>query len=129
MTDIHGTVHWSELMTRDVKGALAYYGEVCGWTFDEMEMPEGGTYYVGMAHGKPAGGIMDMTPLEHLKDVPAHWFTYIAINDVQDGVNTTEDKGGEILRAPFDVPGIGKIAIVKDPGGAALGIMTPATDG
>ncbi|MGI9384778.1 MAG: hypothetical protein ACR2PO_16625 [Methyloligellaceae bacterium] len=33
--------------------------------------------------------------------------------------------GGEVLRQPFDVPGVGHIAIIKDPQGAALGIGTP----
>ena len=34
--------------------------------------------------------------------------------------------GGAVLRAPFDVPGVGRICIITDPGGARLGLMTPA---
>ena len=30
------------------------------------------------------------------------------------------------MREPFDVPGTGRIAILKEPGGAAIGWMTPA---
>jgi hypothetical protein len=33
---------------------------------------------------------------------------------------------GEVLRASFDVPGIGLSAIVKDATGAAVGWITPA---
>ena len=35
--------------------------------------------------------------------------------------------GGEIRRPPFDIPGIGRIAMIADPTGAALGLMTPAS--
>ena len=34
--------------------------------------------------------------------------------------------GGSAMREPFEVPGVGRIAIVKDPSGAVSGWMTPA---
>lgn len=124
MSDIHGAVWWSELMTRDVKAALDYYKSVCGWTFEEMEM-DSGIYYVGVRDGRPITGIMDMTPMQHLRNAPPHWFTYFAVGDVQAAVATTEKMGGTVLRAPFEVPRIGHIAIVTDPTGAMMGLMTP----
>lgn len=30
MSDVHGTIWWSELMTRDVPAALAHYDQVIG---------------------------------------------------------------------------------------------------
>jgi hypothetical protein len=30
------------------------------------------------------------------------------------------------MRPPFDIPDIGRIAILREPGGAAVGWMTPA---
>ncbi|WP_299791502.1 hypothetical protein [uncultured Marivita sp.] len=46
--------------------------------------------------------------------------------DVDAEVAKTEQMGGEIMRDPFDVPGIGRIAIVKDPAGAMVGLITEA---
>ena len=37
----------------------------------------------------------------------------------------TRDAGGVILRDSFDVPEVGRIAIIQDPTGAAMGVMTP----
>ena len=34
-------------------------------------------------------------------------------------------QGGKIIRPPFDVEGVGRIAIVADPTGAMMGWMTP----
>jgi predicted enzyme related to lactoylglutathione lyase len=31
------------------------------------------------------------------------------------------------MRPPFDVPGVGRIAILREPGGAVVGWMTPAS--
>ena len=39
----HGHFWWNELMTRDVEGAKAFYGDLVGWRFEGMPM-EGGTY-------------------------------------------------------------------------------------
>ena len=54
-------------MTRDPEGAKKYYGETCGWAFDEMPNVDGGIYLIGMAHGKPTEGILDMTGVPHLR--------------------------------------------------------------
>lgn len=125
MSDMHGKIWWSELMTRDVEGAKAYYAATCGWAFDAMPMSEG-TYHVGMAGGQPVAGIMDMAGLPGMEDVPPHWFTYIAVDDVDAAGAATETAGGTIIRPPFDVENVGRIVIVTDPTGAAVGLMTPA---
>lgn len=111
-------------MTRDLKSARDYYAATCGWTYEEMPMEEG-VYHLAMVQGAPVAGLMDMSAMENMTGVPAHWFTYFAVDDVEAAVRDTPARGGEVLRAPFDIPGTGKIAIVKDPTGAAMGLMTP----
>lgn len=128
MSEKHGMVWWTELMTRDVAGARAYYEKVCGWTFETMPMEEG-DYHVANRGGVPTAGVMDMTGMPGLDDVPPHWFSYFAVDDVDAAVAETTALGGEIRRPPFDVPGIGRIAIVADSTGAAMGLMTPAEQG
>ena len=125
----HGAVWWSELMTRDVPGALAYYKTVCGWSFDKMPMQDGSDYHIAIAHGKPIAGIMDMSAMDEHAEVPPHWFTYFAVDDVDVAMDQTRFAGGEIRRPPMHVPGVGRIAIVVDPSGAAAGIMTPEFPG
>ncbi|SFC35821.1 VOC family protein [Tropicimonas isoalkanivorans] len=121
----HGAIWWSELKTSDVRGALKYYGDVCGWSFDAMPM-EGGDYHVAVAHGKPIAGISDMTGSEQFEESTPHWFTYIAVDDVDRAAERTRFAGGRIIRPPFDVPEVGRIAIVADTSGAVVGLMTPA---
>lgn len=120
----HGTVHWSELMTSDVDAAKAFYGQVCGWQFNEMQMPEG-VYYIAMKGNAPIAGMME-TSTEYFEGQTPQWITYLAVDDVDAAVKHTADAGGHILQECMDVPGVGRIAMIKDPGGVVLGMMTPA---
>ena len=123
----HGGVAWSELMTRDVEAAKAYYAASCGWSYDSMKMDNGQDYFVAMSDGKPMAGLMDMADDSKYDGMPSHWFTYFAVDDVDKAVAQTREMSGTIMREPYDVPGIGRIAIVKDPSGAGLGLITEAS--
>lgn len=120
----HGIFYWNELLSTDADAAKAFYEKAMGWTFDAMPMDDGGTYWIAMNGGKPAGGIMPM-PETMPAGVPSHWMAYIAVDDVDARLEKATQNGGTILRAAFDVPGIGRIAILQDPSGGAIGWMTP----
>jgi predicted enzyme related to lactoylglutathione lyase len=121
----HGMFHWNELMTRDVETAKKFYAKTIGWTFDGMPM-EQGTYWLANIGGRPVAGIFDMTGHQGMEDIPENWFAYLAVDDIDKRVGMAKDAGATIVRDPFDIPGVGRIAILKEPGGAAIGWMTPA---
>ncbi|TCD13436.1 VOC family protein [Oricola cellulosilytica] len=121
----HGMVHWTELQTHDAGKAKSFYGHTLGWTFDAMPMPDGTQYHLCMSGDEMAGGMFTMTDPQ-FKDVPEHWMTYFSVDDVDARLITAKEAGATVLREPFDVPGVGRIAILQAPGGAAMGWMTPA---
>lgn len=121
----HGKVWWSELNTRDVEAAKSYYGKICGWDFETMPMDNGSDYIVAMQGGKPVAGVFSLNEMPELEGVPPHWFTYLAVDDLDAAVAETEAAGGQVHRPPFEVPGTGRIAILRDPSGAMVGLMTP----
>lgn len=121
----HGEIHWSELATHDVDAALAYYKDVCGWTIETADMPDG-PYHMGVVGGQPIAGIYDIKQAGDMGEMPSRWITYFAVDDVDASVKATADSGGEVIQAGFDVPEVGRIAMVKDPSGALIGLMTPA---
>jgi predicted enzyme related to lactoylglutathione lyase len=123
----HGTFYWNELNTRDAESARGFYEATLGWSFTEMPMPEG-TYWVAMLGDAPVAGIFTMAGPE-FDGIPEHWFPYIAVDDIDARMATLTEAGGQVLRAPWDVPGVGRIAIVRDRNGAAMGWMTPAPMG
>ena len=120
----HGTFHWNELMTGDVEKAKTFFSQTIGWSFNEMPMPEG-TYCVAMLGDKPVGGVMSRQGIVP-EGTPPHWISYLAVDDIDARLAKVVSAGGEIKREPFEVPNVGRIAIVQDASGAVMGWITPA---
>ncbi len=121
----HGHFHWNELMTRDVEGAKKLYGDAMGWTFETVPMPEG-DYVIANSGGRPAGGIFDITGREGMDSMPPKWMAYIAVDDVDACLEKATSMGAIVMGPPFDVKGVGRIAMVQQPDGAMIGWMTPS---
>jgi predicted enzyme related to lactoylglutathione lyase len=120
----HGSFYWNELMTRDAEKAKDFYGKTLGWTFDAMPMPDG-TYWVAKMGDAFVGGIFPLSSPQ-FDGVPESWMSYIAVDDVDARTKKAEATGAALMRPIFDVPGVGRIAILREPGGAGIGWMTPA---
>ena len=122
----HGTFCWNELMTRDVERAKRFYRDTIGWTFEGMPMGKG-TYWIAKSRGKMAGGMFELTSPEY-DGVPESWMSYLAVDDVDARVAKALKDGAKLMKPIFEVPGVGRIAILMQPGGAGVGWMTPATN-
>ena len=122
----HGTFYWNELMTRDVESAKKFYADTMGWSFDAMPMGGGRTYWIAKMGDEPVGGLFDISGPEY-KDVPESWMSYIAVDDVDARVKKATKAGAKVMKPAFDVPGVGRIVILLEPGGAGIGWMTPAS--
>lgn len=128
MRGTHGTFYWNELMTRNVERAKKFYADTVGWSFDAMPMPGGGgTYWVAKASDQPTAGIFDISAPE-FGQVPESWMSYLAVDDVDARVAKAVKAGAKLMKPIFDVPGVGRIAILTEPGGAGVGWMTPANN-
>jgi uncharacterized protein len=122
----HGSFYWNELMTRDVEQAKRFYASSIGWTFEAMPMPEG-TYWVAKMNNEPVAGILPLSGPD-FEGVPESWMSYLAVDDVDARLEAARAAGSEVMRGPFDVPAVGRIAIIKEPGGAEIAWITPSED-
>jgi predicted enzyme related to lactoylglutathione lyase len=127
MADKHGSFFWAELHLRGMEKAKVFYSKTLGWTYDTMPLAGGdGDYVIAKLDDKPVAGFLDMTLMHHLDEVPPHWLTYVAVDDVDAMVAEVEGAGGTLRRPVFDVPNVGRVAIVEDAAGAVLAMMTQA---
>ena len=120
----HGAFHWNELRTRDAERAKRFYETTIGWTFEAMSTPDGHTYWVAMSGGKPVGGLFPLTSPQ-FDDVPESWMSFLAVDDVDMRVAKAIKGGAKLVMPIFDVPGVGRIAMLREPGGAGIGWITP----
>lgn len=127
-SDTHGKFIWCELMTSDTAAAGRFYGDVVGWKTSEMSMPGMPPYHlfeIGEGDNCPGIGGMMTFPPELEGKLPPNWTGYVAVDDVDATALEYERLGGTVQRAPDDIPNVGRFAVVADPHGAVLCIMTP----
>ncbi len=117
----HGAFSWSELMTSNAGKASEFYGSLFGWKIEAMDMPSG-KYHVAKVGNVPVGGIMTC-PTESGAMPPA-WGCYVTVDDVDATVAKCKSLGGTVLMEPMNVPTVGRMAMVRDPLGAAFSVIT-----
>jgi predicted enzyme related to lactoylglutathione lyase len=118
-----GALTWSDLITPDVAGSAAFYGELFGWRTEEM--PDAGGYRVIMNGDRANGGMM---PLEQTgAGTPPNWMPYFGHEDVERLLTEVAGLGGQVLNGPVHMPQ-GTIAVIGDPQGAAFAVWTGEYD-
>src|SRR6476469_7657838 len=80
---------------------------------------------IGRSDGKFAGGAMQITDEMKQHGARPVWLAYIYSPDVDAQATAIERDGGKVMMPPFDIPGVGRVAMVTDPQGAPFYIMTP----
>jgi Predicted enzyme related to lactoylglutathione lyase len=118
------TFLWYELMTPDVAAARAFYGAVAGWTMSDGGQP-GKPYTIVSAGTRGVGGIADAAMADCAAETASRWLGYVGVDDTDATARRIVDAGGRVLRAPDDIPEVGRFAVVSDPGGAVFMLLTP----
>jgi len=117
----NGLFAWNELETTDTAACKTFYAELLGWEAEEMPMGEE-TYTIFKKDGKQVAGMMRILP--EWGEIPSHWLGYVAVENVDALSERVPEIGGRVIVQPTDVPGIGRFAILSDPSGAVVSIMT-----
>src|SRR5262249_55953296 len=108
----NGSFYWDELMTHDAEKAEQFYGATAGVTFGAMPM-EGGTYWLAKVGDESVAGIFPLSGPD-AESTPEGWLSYVAVADLSTALARATSEGGQVLREPWEVPGVGRIAIVAD---------------
>lgn len=120
----HGEFNWIELQTQNTDAAIEFYRNAAGWDFQAETMPSGGTYWLATLGEKVICGIWTLEK-DSREPTKNRWIVYLHVDDIDAALETARATGAEVLREPWDVPGVGRIAIIQDPGGAEIGWVTP----
>jgi predicted enzyme related to lactoylglutathione lyase len=140
-----GTWNFSDLNTRDVEAATAFYGAVFGWVAGELEgggaeftflrLPGYGDFLErsvqpGLRAGQEeagappefadvVAGLVKMTSDRFPDDVPPHWSVTFAVDDADATAARAQELGGTLMAPPMDA-GPTRITVVRDPQGAVF---------
>lgn len=115
-----GAWSWSELMTDDPAAALEFYSGLFGWT---AKVDDGG-YHELHLDGKGIAGMMAKP--DEMAGLPNMWGVYFAVDDCDAACARVTELGGQLLRPPMDIEGVGRFAVVADDIGAAFQVIALA---
>jgi len=118
-----GAFSWCELMTNNPGAAKEFYGELFGWKIEAMNT--GQPYNVVKVGDAGIGGIMGMPP-DAPKGMPPTWVPYVTVADVDALVKRVVSLGGKVQVPPTDIPTVGRFAVIADPQGASINVITYA---
>jgi predicted enzyme related to lactoylglutathione lyase len=117
-----GALIWNELLTDKPDAALAFYEAVLGVGHSSMEMAPGEHYRMIDVETTDVAGCMEPP----MAEIPNHWHVYFAAADADAIAAKAAAEGGQITVEPFDIPTVGRSAVLTDPQGAVFSILTPA---
>ena len=120
MFNVPGALMWNELNTKSPERAAEFYRKVLGVEVETMEEPT--PYTTLNVDGRPVAGILRTTP--EMGDFPPTWDVYFGTGNVDETCEKVLSAGGKALREPFDIPGVGRMAVLQDPRGAVFEVMT-----
>ena len=119
MASPHGSFVWYELVTADAAAAETFYKSVIGWNAQDAGYPDF-RYTLLSAGDTQVAGLMTLPQEARDAGAKPGWMGYVAVDDVDDDATRFTKAGGMMHRAPADIPGVGRFAIVADPQGAII---------
>lgn len=113
-----GRFCFPELSTNDVAGAKAFYGQLLGWTTFDVPSAQG-SYALARVGGRDVAGIHLSTRGE------PRWLPYVSVLSAEVTAARAAELGGTVRVPPFDVPGVGRMAMIEDPARAEVALWEP----
>ena len=120
---IPGVPCWIDTTHPDPDAAVAFYGGLFGWEFEDV-MPSGseGNYFIARIRGGDVAGI---GPVPEGAPPIAAWNTYVQVESADETAAEVKAAGGATLTEPFDVMDAGRMAVFTDPEGAVFCVWEP----
>lgn len=117
----HGEFCWYELATSDPAAAKTFYGRLFGWR--ERDLPAGATSAFALLRFRGADLAAMYARTGPLEGIDPGWIAYVAVSDVDAAAARAEERGAGMLRAPTDVPNVGRMTLFRDPQGALVALL------
>jgi uncharacterized protein len=109
---------WVELWARDPQAMAQFYSGLAGYEIAAVKRPDGSSGYVLASGGYARCGIV-ASPAP--KVAPA-WVPYLRVEDVKAVATQAEQAGARLLVPPAPAIREGRVALIVDPTGAAIGL-------
>ncbi len=114
-----GEVCWTDLQTRDVDAAKAFYAAVFGWRYEDLPTPDGRSYARAFLGDGLVTVIAPQPPQQEA--VAGRWNVYFATYDARELAAELAHSTGTLEFGPEAVGGTGVMVFFAPPGGGSTG--------
>jgi uncharacterized protein len=128
MSNPHGSFIWYELMSKDPEASKKFYDDVVGWNIGP-KMPGEIDYRMIAAPDGNVGGVLRLSDEMIQHGARPIWLGYLGVGDVDGTIAKVAAAGGKVLMPAWNIPDVGRIAMVTDPQGIPFYVMRGASDG
>ena len=122
-----GTFCWVELGTTDGEAAKKFYTSLFGWTFVDSPVGPGMVYTMLKQDGKDVGALYELSPEMKAMGIPPNWLSYVSTASADETAAKAKSLGATLIKEPFDVMTVGRMAVIQDPTGAVFAIWQAGT--
>jgi len=122
-----GTFCWVELGTSNAEEAKKFYTTLFGWGFTDNPMGPSEVYTILKLDDKDVGALYQLNSEMTAQGIPPHWLSYVSVTSADETAQKIKDAGGTLMKEPFDVFTVGRMAVVNDPTGAVFALWQPGT--
>ena len=112
---------WIQLLSRDAKRASGFYRDVAGYDVVENTSSNRLSDYVLTSEGYARATVRTI-PSSSTKVQPT-WLPFVRVKNVTESIALAKELGGKVLIEPKPDLFDGKVAVVADPTGAAIGLL------
>lgn len=116
-----GAFCWSQLNASDAAACEPFYASLFGWSASRQDMG-GGALTLFTRRKDQVASLMQIPPQAHGAS-RSHWMGYVWVEDLDASFAKASALGGTAFVPPSPIPGVGRFAVVGDPGGAILGLF------
>jgi len=112
---------WIQLLSRDAKKASEFYRAVGGYDIVEVTATNRQSDYVLTSEGYARATVRTIRSAD--TKVQPTWLPFVRVKSVTESVALAKQLGGKVLVEPRPDLLDGKVAVIADPTGAAIGIL------
>lgn len=112
---------WIQLLSRDARKAALFYQRVAGYEIIENTETNRVSDFILASEGFARATVRTIPPA-NTQTKPV-WLAFVRVNSVKDTAAQAAQLGGKVLIAPVPELLEGRVAVIADPTGAAIGIM------
>ena len=120
-----GRIAWLDLTVSDAPATRDFYGQVVGWSVQDVAMEDAGRRYADFnmlgEDGSPASGVCHARGAN--LGLPPVWMIYLPVGDLAESLRRVRAEGGQVLKAVRGRDGGYAYAAIQDPVGACLALV------